>query len=414
MFSRSLHLIKRPQFGLAWLAIVGALSFLALLFRPVGGHYLLFSSAARAFWQAAPMYDTSFDIGRSGYFYSPSCAAFFYSIFAYLPSAWGRGLYVGTSLVFLGLSIWYLRKIYQRQTGNALDQGFCGQLIWVMLSSELNGAILAEKLEISILAIFFFSLALCWERRFGLAIALLLIVANWKFQSLPLLGLLLVGLARERRFWVYVSSASIGFAVLFFLPFLFQDADYLWGQIYTWRRSLSEFIPNAWMAPIFHHVYGFVSKTLGLQIALETANTVSAIAGAIFAIAVGICFYIRKADPILGFATVFGLGAAYSVLFSPLSQGTGFIIYLPLPLLVLIQSRINHSSEWQLATVLVTSYYFVSLCVSDLTPHFLRAWFYAHAIKSVGPLLLTSFYLKGARRIPGPFGIGHREPKFGP
>lgn len=383
----------RSHFGLAWLGFIALASYVALLFRPVGGHYLLFSSAARAYWNAQPMYETSFDIGLSGYFYSPTCAGFFYSIFAFLPNAWGRALYVGASLALLAASIGYLRLAYLRQFKSTFDSGIAGQLLWVMLSSEINGAILAEKIEITILAIFFFSLGLCWEKRYAPAIALLVLVANWKFQSLPILGLVLMLLLRERRFWKYPLGALAGWAFLFFLPFVFHDSAYLWNEISKWHSSLAEFMPNAWMSPIFHHVYGFTNKALGGEISYATAQKISIGFGILFAAVLALQFYRRKEGAELGFATAFGLGTAFSVLCSPLSQGTGYLIYLPLPILVVLQARKYEVSERLLFCVLLLAYYFVSLSVSDLTPQPLRAWFYGHAFKALGSVILILIFI---------------------
>jgi hypothetical protein len=385
----------KQHLGLYWLAFVAAVSFILLVFRPAGLHYLTFTGAARAFWAGAPMYNVEFEPGTPKFFYSPACAAFFYSWFSYLPNQWGRNLYMIFSLFTLAGAIRYLRGTYRSVHGNDFDVGWAGQLLWVMLSSEINGAIFADKLEILILAMFFFAMGLSWRGQYGWAAALLAVVANWKFQSLPLLGLLVLVWVRHGQVFRPVLMALAVFATLGLAPYLFQNAAYLNSEQAVWKTSLSAFMEQAWMAPIFHHVYGFLAKTLGIHIPYAWSTWVSAAWGGLFALVVLRQLFLHKDSSFYPIVFAFGLGAAFTVLFSPLSQGTGYILYLPLPILLLIQFRSYRLNERLLLGLLVVGYFFVSLCVSDLTPKPLRSWFYDHGFKALGALVMT-FAVLGA------------------
>jgi hypothetical protein len=389
--------VSRPHwqqnFGLYWLAFVGLGSFGLLLGRSPGLHYFTFTGAAISYWQGAPIYGTAFVDGAPQYFYSPACAAFFYAIFAYLPPWWGRSIYMLVSLLALAGGIYALRAAYQARFGGHLDAGICGQLLWVMLSSELTGAIFADKLEVLILAMFFYALAFCWRDNFTPALILLGVVANWKFQSIPILALLLVALFRQPDRWRYLLTTVLTMVGLTVLPFLFQDGAYLWREMGVWQSTLSNFMADAWMAPIFHHVYGFLGKALGLPVAYEWAEKINVVVAVMLALVVAYQTYVRKISIASLAMLAFAFGAGFSVLFSPLSQGTGFIIYMPLPIALVYWFWRASYPQWILATIMTVAYFFTSLSVSDLTPKVARAYFYNHGFKALGALILLVWLL---------------------
>lgn len=389
--------LSRPHwqqnFGLYWLAFVGIVSFALLLGRSPGLHYFTFTGAAISFWQGAPIYGTAFVEAAPQYFYSPACAAFFYSLFAYLPPWWGRSIYMLVSLLALAGGIHALRAAYVERFGSRLDAGVCAQLLWVMLSSELTGAIFADKLEVLILAMFFFALACCWREQFTPALILLGVVANWKFQSIPILALLLVALFRQPDRWRYLLTTVLTLVGLTVLPFLFQDKAYLWREMGVWQSTLSTFMAEAWMAPIFHHVYGFFGKALGVPVAYASAEKINLAVAAMLAGVVAYQTYVRRLSMASLAMLAFALGAAFSVLFSPLSQGTGFIIYMPLPIALVYAFWRSPYPQWILATIMTVAYFFTSLSVSDLTPKVARAYFYNHGFKALGALILLAWLL---------------------
>jgi hypothetical protein len=240
---------------------------------------------------------------------------------------------------------------------------------------------------------------------------LLTLTASWKFQTLPVIGLVLICLGKWKGFWKYPAWVMGSLAFWFFLPFVFVDRGYLTKQVFDWQRSLREFMPNAWMAPIFHHVYGFFSKTTGVPIDFSTAQRISAAVGIGFAGFLANLFYRHHLPAHLAFTFAFGLGSAFTVLFSPLSQGTGFLLVLPLVLLVVCHGRFCKRSEWEIGGVLVVGYYFTSLCVSDLTPLALRLWFYGHGFKALGALIFLGAVLAWEfARVRGRWGLKLHRP----
>jgi hypothetical protein len=384
--------LSRPsRWGMYWLGFTAFASFLALLWRPVGYHYLVFTGAAKAFWQHEPIYGAYGKI-HEGFFYSPTCAAFFYSAFAFLPSVWGRAIYVLLSLTLLAWSIRYFLRTYQHTFGVPFGATSLEQSLWLLASSELIGAILAEKLEITILALFFLALSLSWQKRFFPATFLLCLVGNWKFQSYPILGLLLLVAANEKRSWRLFLGVGVFLAGLYLAPFTVQDPTYLLSEMAQWKTSLDTYMRSDWMSPIYHHAYAFPHKVLKLPISFDVAGLISTGFGLIFALVLFHQWKVRKEGFALAVMTAFGLGAAFTVLFSPLSQGTGYSIYLPLPLLLLIQNRTYQTDSRKLLAVILVGYFLVSLSTSDFVPRGLRWVFYSNGVKALGASLFVTWF----------------------
>jgi len=395
------------EWGLSIFVLDCALGYLALVFRPAGHHYAIFSGGARYLWAGMSPYGA--DLGVPGiYLYSPSCAMFFFGLFSWLPQRLGQGLYMLASLAVLFAGGHALLGVMREKLGFELQGTPLRHLFWLMAGSEVLGAILGAKIEIFMLGVQLYALALLLGgRREWLAGLLFGAMTNWKFQPLPVIGLVSLILLVHRRV-VPVFAFAAGLAIFYLAPAAFLPWPFFLEIHREWNASLAGFLPGGWLGQIYQHVYAFLVRGLGVEIGLRHAQLASVIAGATLA-AVLLAWHARlrmlAGDALalrVGLLVAAGVGSAFVVLFNPMSQSNGYLLYLPLLLPVIWMAR-ETGKELQAGVVMVVAFVTISLLYSDIPPRPLYRLAYAQAWKPLGVVLLLSWlgraaYLSTARQ----------------
>lgn len=375
----------RKNWGL-WilaLSIVGA--YVSVLLKTPGGHYSSFSQPALYLWRGEDPYGVPFAGGMN--FYSPSCALFFFSAFAFLPPALGQGLYVGVSIALWIAAVVYFLRAAQASLGLRFQGQPGTQLLWLMVGSELVGAIQATKLEILIVAqVLFAAGCLLRGKHEWLAGVALGVGTQWKFQPLPLVGLLLVVLLPRGRGRAFLAGFTGAIAALTLLPYVFFPVAFVNRLYEHWLGTLREYGESAWMHPIYQHVFQTAARVVGWQASLPVARGISLAAGV--GLAASLLVAVRRwkgGAEKKGIVLAVSLASAYAVLFSPLSQSNGYVLYTPLLFgLVFFGSLSTAKGRWGAGA----AYFLVSIAYSDLVPRAWYRYFYDHAYKPVGVALL--------------------------
>jgi hypothetical protein len=378
--------------------ITATASFVSLCIRPTGMHYRLFSSPSHYFWTGQDPYGLDFGTGFGTYPYSPSCSMFFFSLFAWLPGRVGQGVYIAFSVAFFTLGLRYFVRVLERQLGWAWSDSPVKSLIWLCIGSEMTGGILAAKIEIFEVGVLFFCCGMLLENRLAVLTAILMAwIANWKFQVLPVAGLVaVVGLVyrRDWRWSVTFAVALVGFCLL---PALFMPWDAFVHITFHWVTDLSSIIARNWEAG-FQHIYTFLSAQ-GLRVSLQTATRLNGLVALLLALFFALCArrFRRQVDPAVAEKTLtlaaFGTGLGYVLLFSLLSQSNAYILYAPLLFATVVASELNGVPSRLLGSILIAAYFLISIAFSDLTPRPLRAICRDHAVKPIGVALVLSCLL---------------------
>lgn len=383
----------RQNWGVSYFWLVSALAFFKLLTAGNSGHYDFFRATALKIWAGENPYAIAYP---SGYFlYAPSCALFFYGLVAWLPYFIGLALYVGLSWLLLR---WSLKKFLGAVPLPATDQN----LFYFILSSEVMGTILNARIEIFILGIVL--AAGFWifqRRREGLAYFLLAMICNFKMQSLPTVGLLLVVEAVGRRRVLPTLYFALSLLFWYLIPFAVRPASLVIDSYRTWTTFFGPYMSAGWMD--FQHIYRFIFKLTGAQPSFDGGQKISALCGAVFAAVLAQRIWQDRkglrasghdlvATAVLHdwYLRALALGAAFVCLFSPMGQSAAFTLYAPLLICVFVlRARASLLSRGQWNALLALAFFFVSLAYSDLTPKFFRIVLFEHSVKAFGVALLT-------------------------
>jgi len=374
------------------LSITGA--FVALLIRPVGGHYISFYKAALLAWSGQNPFGIPFAGGI--FFYSPA-AAYFYGLYAYFPPPLGQFLYVASGVAVFAWGMFSLLGALREKLGFDIRQATGKNLFWLMVSSELTGAIGAMKLEILLsgFTLLAFS-ALLRNQRLALAGALLGIGSQWKFQPIPLFGLALVVLVLDRRPWRYLAGYMAMIAALAGMPFALLPVATVGEWYARWWAVLSTYTDKAWLAPIYQHVFRFSHVCLGWTPTRFGANVFTVICAVVLAVGLGAWFILRarkiskpKAATEALLAAM-ALGSFFITVLSPHTQSNGYILNQPaLPARWYFGLSSGKKARGKLALYAVC-YFFISIAYSDLVPKGFYHWVYEHALKPVAASALAA------------------------
>lgn len=342
----------------AGLGILLALVRVATEYPP--GHYRMFIGASQALWTGGTAYGVPF-LGNL-FFFSPSCALFFYGPLTWLPEGLGVFLYTAFSAA---LFVYGAQRLGRQFTSRPARQWF-----WFLMASQLYSSLAAHKPEVSNTGLLLLSAAWLIEgRRWGWAAFFLAMIGNFKLQPFPavvLLALVVLVLRPRRWKWIGGLGASVGF--WFALPGLFRPWEYLREQHRLWFSSL-----RAYSAECFHfydNVFAFVLNNFGWKMSFETSQHISTSLGAACAaVLVGTCVYIYRGDSRTGFARAIllalVLGTTYTVLVSPLQQISAYVLLAPL-FLALAAARETNPKRW--TPFLIILFLFWSVAYSGLVP----------------------------------------------
>ena len=379
----------------AWILVLSMIgAFIALGIKPVGGHYHSFAGAARLAWAGSNPFGIPFAGGI--FFYSPA-AAYFYGLFAFLPDSLGQFLYVafGTALFFWAL--FQLLAAVRDTLGYDITRAAGASLFWIMVSSEVTGAIGAMKLEIWLAGFSMWAFALLLRGHHpALAGALLGIGSQWKFQPIPLFGLALVVLLWDRAWKRFVAGYLGMIAVLAAMPLVLLPWATVVEWYAKWWQVLAHYTDKAWLAPIYQHVFRF-THVWGFTPTRSQANffTVSVALG--LAVGLGVwCSRRGRGKPVLeGLLAALALGSLFITTLSPHTQSNGYILYLPaLPAVWYFAVR-RASHVKAVLGLIAVCYFFISISYSDLVPRDFYHWVYDHALKPVAAWALAALLVRG-------------------
>jgi hypothetical protein len=362
---------------MAILVAVSLLSLIKLLRQEVPGHYRVFTGAGRALWQGQNPYGTDFGTSVGYYFYSPSCALTVFGPLAMLPEKLGLIVFMAASwMVF----VWGARKFADvcRLSPSHL------QWFWGLIAAQMAGGVLASKLEIAIAGILLGAIAeLIQKPRFGRSAvavaAALAAVLNWKFQPLPVVGLLLIAWIWRIRDWRFPAAIGVALAVWYALPFAFFPVEFVRSIHETWQTTFSHFVAESVLN--FENIFAFLHAVTGKAISFEDTQLISGAMG--FSLALGLAIHLYRGSPFEpAVLLAVTMGTMFMTVFSPLGQNNALILYAPLLLCALIAHGRAHDRrrlQWTIGVVCAV----MILAYSDLVPRAVREALRHLSIKSV-------------------------------
>ena len=355
-----------------------------LLLQAIPGHYRVFTGAGHALWTGVNPYGTDFGTGIGYYFYSPSCALFFFGPFSFLPEKIGLLLYM---LLSWTVFVWGVREFTKEVKPIFPEiEGF-----WLMISPQIFGGILASKLEILMTGILFLCASWLLDSvkgnskwlRSAVGFAMIL---NWKFQPLPTVGLLAVLWLLIQKSWKWPLTLAALVIGWFALPFAFRPTQLLLDSHSVWKQTFSVFVADSWLN--FENLFSFLNNVFGIRFTLSGSQLFSLLAGLTLGCTVLLWFLKKRSllapEELLikGSVLCLALGSMYSVVFSPLGQNNALILYSPL-LLASFLSLSEASDKWRMIwlVTLPTVWIVMTLPYSDLIPHGLREQLRHYAFK---------------------------------
>lgn|GEM_PF-1453251 len=372
------------RFGWYFYLALSLTSLVALGRVPVGGHYDIFIRGTRAFLELGTPYGVHFN-DSGWWFYSPSCALFFFSIFSPLPDALGQLAYVGGSWA---LFTWGLRALLRRFAASLSPRR--ESFFWFILTSEMIGAILNARIEIAMTGVLFWAWLAMERERTVLAGVLTAMVTVWKFLTLPVAGLWMAIELLNRRSLRFVLGFFGGAALWLILPFAVRPVNYMSAQYGQWLGSIGEVFKaqdEPWR--MFQHVYRFLDIALGIPLRFAQAQMLGAAIGGLL---VAIAWQSQRQGRSTAHLRLLGLGLGMAHLnaFALTSQSAAYVSYAPLLLAALLgweslAPRLRRMGPW----VIGVAYFSISLLYSDVVPRAWKAWAWMYSIKSLGIVLLA-------------------------
>jgi hypothetical protein len=383
--------------------LVSVFSLRRIWIEPVPGHYRLFARTTQALWSGQHAFGTDHGTGVGFWFYSPSCALFFFGPFSLMSEKTGMLLYTVVSLLLFGWGAHWMAKEILGKNGRAT------QMFYALCAAPMLSSIVTTKLEIAITGILMASAAalirgqekgMVWA---GVGAAFVL---NWKFQPGPTILLWFLVLWQAKKFREFVLGLGVGSILAWGLPYLFLPASYLAREQAIWFSSLEEFSRTSNLN--FENVFTFARFAFGVRTPWVVAQIIAVSTGIGFAIYmwswIGRARGLKAREFLSqGILLASALGATFTMAFSPLGQNNALILIAPL---LLWFSRLAFSEMTcpreqvaylgAIALALIVPY-------SDLIPLDTREWLHALSIKQM--LLLVAvglgLVIEFRREFPG-------------
>jgi hypothetical protein len=368
----------RDRIGFGYLILVSLIMLGIASYRP-HRHYTIFTHAAADLFSGQNPYGKAYDhLGvMSFWLYSPT-AAFIYKPLSLLSPHVGNFIYLALSiLIFFGGIFFFLKSLKLRMTPGL-------GLFYFILSNEIIGAINNSKLELATTGLLFFMASMIIQgRRLFWAGVLLGIITNWKFQPLPtalLLGWAMLLEGRIRPTFRFAIGFLFSLAGAYVFPFFFFPHAFIIECYQSWQQALNLALSTTWQ--IYQSLYTSLLKITGWPQTIAQVTTLGAAIGGVLAAVVPLFLFYRSQtnnkteaneDPFLArplVLTALSLGSVYSVLFSPMSQSSAYILGTPF-LLVLFVIR-NSERGWIPSRIwtcgfivhwLLTSYFYCDLAL---------------------------------------------------
>ena len=356
--------------------------------EPVSQHYFLFTEAGKYFWRHQSPYGVPISpIGL--YFYSPACAMFFFYPFSLLPTMPGEFIYVLLSwAVFVYGSFAFIKELKLRNS----------QWYWLFITAQILGAIWATKIEIVMTGLLLLCVSWILRKKWPFFSALLLgMIACWKFQPLPALGLVCLALFTLRRDYLW----PLGFAASLIFWFATPLVQYSFSELRALHQvqssSLQPFLRGAVFD--FDNIYSFFNASFGLRVAPEKTGLISAavviLLTGFFSLALR-RFYSTMKNPARetrAITLALGLGSSFTLLFNPISQNNAYIQIAPLILAGIYE--IENLADKQVKkigiAVMAFAWLILTFSYNDLTQSWLRPLTLKPGAVALLPILLLVF-----------------------
>lgn len=365
------------------LVLVSLIMLVKLLRQAVPGHYRVFTGAGRALWAGQNPYGSDFGTSVGYYFYSPTCALTVFGPLSALPEKLGIFVFMAGSWA---LFVWGARKFaaaYQLSSSRL-------QWFWGLIAAQMAGGILASKLEIAIAGILMALIAGLverprFDRRAVIAAIALAALLNWKFQPLPIAGLLLLSWIWLVRDWKLPLTLGVALAGWYALPYLFFSPEFMSSIHETWQATFGPFVAEAYLN--FENVFAFLNHAFGISMSFQATQIISGIVGLGLAAILAVCLR-RKVSFETAALLATTLGTLFMTAFSPLGQNNALILYAPLLLAGLINlDRSKSPRTLKLVIGIVCAV--MILAYSDLVPHGLRELLRGLTVKPLACIALA-------------------------
>ncbi len=363
----------RRNWGAGVCALVSLLSLVTVALRPVGEHFIFPTEASRWLFDGRIPYGVILPRCTGPFLYSPASALFFFSWFSFPPEPFFQSLYVWLSVAFFFYGLLRFSRALAARLKFDWTQHPLRNLFWLMVTSELSGAITGVKFELSLVGGCLLAFAYWLEGRDVAAGIGLAITANFKLQALPVALLGAAVLVRQRSGVKFLVSFAVTSALLWALPWpLMGDWAHFLNVNRAWMAGIDAQVSGEWTKAVYQHLYGFLGRAWGLNFELAEARRLMGVV----AVGLGAAVFLRRpegeSERANGLLFALGLGCLYVVAFSPLSQSNAYLWYTPAVLALLYfgdRARVTVKAQ---TAGLLASYFLISLAYSDLVP---RAWY---------------------------------------
>lgn len=362
-----------------YLALVTVVAAVFTCGKDIYPHYTIFVHAAEELFRGV----NPFGKGMGGnpadfltqWYYSPTAALLFRPFVGVNPWA-GQAIYLGISLALAVGGFLKLMRVLRVAPLLAL-------FYWIV-SSEVIGSIQQVRLEIATVGVLFWVLAWTLEGRRPWAAGILLaFTASWKFQTYPTLGLVSVALllsAPTAYALRFIAGAVFCLVVSYGWPWLYWDFATAKALHVAWSESLTNAVAATWKG--YQSLPAVVHGWTGWPASPEALMWIGASAGALF-LAVTIATARQTRTALL---VAMALGTVHTTLFSPMSQGSAYILATPALLAVFV---LGPSKDRLVLAALWFHWFVTSLVHSDLVPMSWRQWAYEYRVRPLGFLVLT-------------------------
>lgn len=374
-----------------YLALVTVVAAVVACVKDIYPHYTIFVHAAGELFGGKDPFGHG--MGGPGdfltqWYYSPTAALLFLPFVGMKPWV-GQAIYLWLSIALATSGFLKLMRVLRVAPLLAF-------FYWI-LSSEVVGSIHQVRLEIATVGALFWVLAWTIEgRRPWLAGGLLAFTACWKFQTYPTLGLLSVALlltAPRGYAFRFLGGAVACLVVSYGWPWLYFPLETAKALHASWSTSLQAAVAATWKG--YQSLPAVVHGWTGWPDSPESVFRIGAAAGAFF-LAVTLWTSRTAKTAIL---VAVALGTVHTTLFSPMSQGSAYILATPALLAVFV---LRPSRDRLVLAALWFHWFVTSLVHSDLVPMSWRSWAYDHRVRPLGFFVLTILLVALVAKRPRP------------
>lgn len=375
----------KQRWGLIVFAASTLIAFVQLANPKHWAHYQIFTGASRELWKGNSPYFTDFGTNFGEWFYSPSCGLTYYGMFAWLPDIVGIYLYMIASVLIFIFGVRYFIQSVDRFL--KIDSLWLNWF-WFWISFEMIAGILAQKLEITMVGIFFFVVgSLIRNKNLTWASFLFAMAINWKFQPIPMFGLITIVLLIFRSRMLFIPMTIAFIALWYFLPLLWLGSDSFEFINAQWKTSLELTLDKNWQE--FIHVYKFIQNTLHIPLSTSQVMTISTTSGALLAAIVALYSWRNRNSNeslINALLLALSLGATYIVSFSPMGQTNAYVLVAP----VLMAGVLFRMRAWQSGRLVWESHFYRGILFFGIVTALLNS----DIITKQGRLLAVYYGLK--------------------